>query len=110
METSGFRKISAGEQLLGALNSLLQLVRIYQGNNQLVVNSLRLLVDAAAHLIRDDSGLALQLENGRFFLNDEKLLRRPGALDHVLGTLFDYFDDRRLHGLQLLPGLLVASP
>jgi HD-GYP domain-containing protein (c-di-GMP phosphodiesterase class II) len=110
METSGFRKISAGEQLLGSLNSLLQLVRIYQGNNQLVVNSLRLLVDAAAHLIRDDSGLALQLENGRFFLNDEKLLRRPGALDHVLGTLFDYFDDRRLHGLQLLPGLLVASP
>jgi len=72
--------MSPGEQLLYSLNSLVNMVRIYQGNNQLISNCLAQFSESAALLMGGD-GLLVQLENGRFFINEGKLLRRRGAVE-----------------------------
>ena len=108
MEKS-YQKMTPGEQLLNSLHSLVNMVRIYQGNNQLVRNCLAHLSESAALLMSGD-GLRVRLENGRFFINEEKLLRRRGVIEHVLDNFAEFFLARGIGELLLLPGMVAAPP
>lgn len=108
MENNAYQKMSSGEQLLHVLHSLVNMVRIYQGNNQLVMNCLAQLTEAVAPLMTE-TGLLVQLENGRFFINEEKLPRRRGAVEHVLELFFEFLALRRISELRIRPGILAAS-
>lgn len=109
MEKNAYQKMSSGEQLLHALHSLVNMVRIYQGNNQLVRNCLSQLTDSVAKLMTG-AGLLVQLENGRFFINEEKLPRRRGMAEHVLELFFEFMTVRRIGELRIRPGIITAPP
>ena len=109
MEKNAYQKMSSGEQLLHALHSLVNMVKIYQGNNQLVRNCLAQLTDSMAPLMTT-TGLLVQLEDGRFFINEEKLPRRRGMAEHVLELFFEFLTVRGIGELRIQPGILTAPP
>ena len=93
-----------------ALYSLTNMVRIYQGNNQLVHNCIEKLVNSLTALV-GGGGLAeisVQLENGRFFINEEKLLRRRGAAEHLTSSFFEFLSGRGICELRILSAALTA--
>ncbi len=97
------------EQLLQALQALTSTVKIYQANNQLVVNGMQQLVRSAQALLVGNDWVVIHLENGRFFINDEKLLRRKGAAT-ILDNYYTYLSDRRIPGFRIVPAIATASP
>ena len=109
VDKSAQAQILPGEQLLQAFHNLLQLVRLYQGNNQLVGNCLRQILEASVPLLKGNDGLNLQLENNRFYINEEKILRRRGPAEYALDHLFTFLIGRRIQGLRLLPNVF-AEP
>lgn len=96
------------EQLLQALQALTSTVKIYQANNQLVVNGMQQLVKAAQSLLGSNDWVVIHLENGRFFVNDEKLLRRKGSAT-ILDNYYTYLSDRRIPGFRIVPAIVTAS-
>jgi len=100
--------LSTAEQLLHALHSLTNMVRIYQGNNQLVHNCLDKFLKSLTPLATDGEEISVELQNGRFFINDEKLLRRRGAAEHLLGGFFEFLTARGISELRFLPAVLDA--
>jgi HD-GYP domain-containing protein (c-di-GMP phosphodiesterase class II) len=109
MEKNAYQKMSSGEQLLHALHSLTNMVRIYQGNNQLVRNCLVQLTESMTPLMTG-AGLRVQLENGRFFINEEKLPRRRGVVEHVLELFYEFLTVRGIGALQFRTGIMTAPP
>jgi len=97
------------EQLLQALQGMISMVKIYQANNQLVVNSMQQLVKAAQALLTGHEWVVIHLENGRFFINDEKLLRRKGAAN-ILENFYTFLSDRQIPGFRIMPSVSTASP
>ena len=95
------------EQLLQALQALTSTVKIYQANNQLVVSGMQQLVRSAQTLLVGNDWLIIHLENGRFFINDEKLLRRKGAAT-ILDNYYTYLSDRQIPGFRILPAIATA--
>lgn len=110
MKKEGYLALSPGEQLLHALYSLSNMVKIYQGNNQLVHNCVDKLVKSLALLLSGTgrAEIAVQLEGGRFYINEEKLLRRRGAAEHLLSSFFEFLSRRGIGELQILPAVLTA--
>jgi HD-GYP domain-containing protein (c-di-GMP phosphodiesterase class II) len=102
-------EILPAEQLLQALQSLISMVKIYQANNQLVVSGINQLVKAAQVLLAGRDWVVVHLENGRFFINDEKLLRRKGAAN-ILENFYTFLSDRRIPGFRIMPAVATASP
>jgi len=74
-----------------------------------VVNCIRQLVDSSGKLMKGEDGLVVHLENSRFYLNEEKILRRRGAVEYVLDNLFTFLTKRQIQGLRFMPGLF-ADP
>lgn len=97
------------EQLLQALQGLISMVKIYQANNQLVVNGIQQLVKSAQILLTGHDWVVIHLENGRFFINDEKLLRRKGAAS-MLENFYTFLSDRRIPGFRIMPAVATATP
>jgi len=97
------------EQLLQSIQALISMVKVYQANNRLVLNSMRQLVEAAESLLAGNDSLVIHLENGRFFVNDEKLLRRKG-LENILDNFYTYLADRRIPGFRIVPSISTAPP
>ena len=62
------------EQLLQSLQALTSMVKIYHANNKLLVNNMRQMVLSAEALLAGGGMAQIHLENGRFFVNDVKLL------------------------------------
>lgn len=102
-------EMTPAEQLLHAMQSLLSMVKIYQANNQLVLSGTQQLVKAAQALLAGHELVVVHLENGRFFINDEKLLRRKGAAN-ILENFYTFLSDRRIPGLRIMPAVTAASP
>jgi len=102
-EEQGARSYSGllpGEQLLADLYSLVQAIKVYQDNNQLVLDGVENLRNSVSRLSADAEFLELRVENGRFYIQDEKLVLRKEA-DHVNRNLLRYLDERGLAGLKL---------
>jgi len=97
------------EQLLQALQTLTSTVKIYHASNQMVVNSIQQLVKSAQTLLTGNDWVVVHLENGRFFINDEKLLRRKGAAT-ILDNYYTYLSDRGIPGFRIVPAIANASP
>lgn len=109
-ETTGYSStLLPAEQLLQSLQALISMVKVYQANNQLVVNSMRQLVQGAEALLAGNDWVVIHLENGRFFVNDEKLLRRKG-LENILDNFYTYLADRRIPGFRIVPAISSAPP
>ncbi len=110
MKQEGYLALSPGEQLLHAMYSLTNMVKIYQGNNQLIHNCIDKLVKSLALLLSktDLAEITVQLEGGRFFINEEKLLRRRGAAEQLLGSFFEFLSVRGIGELKILSAVLSA--
>lgn len=110
MRKEGHQTNLPGEQLIQALHSLFNMVRIYQGNNQLVRNCLDKLLKSLSALFdgADYPEVSVQLLNGRLFINDEKLPRRRGAAEHLQGSFAEFFLTRKVGELLITPGVLTA--
>lgn len=97
------------EQLLQAMQGLVKMVRIYQANNQMVVNCIQQLVTFAQELLQGHDQVTIDLKNGSFFVNDEELVKRKGA-SNALESFYVFLSDRRISGFRILPGIADATP
>jgi HD-GYP domain-containing protein (c-di-GMP phosphodiesterase class II) len=98
--TKSYSGLLPGEKLLSDVYSLVQTTKIYQENNQLVLDGVENFRDSISKLAADADALELRVENGRFYIQDEKLVLRKEA-DHVNRNLLRYLNDRDLAGLKL---------
>ncbi len=96
------------EQMLRAMQGLIKMAKIYQANNQLLVNVMQQLVSAVKTLLVGNEWLLIHLENGRFFINDEKVLRRKVSAV-LIDSFYNYLTDRRIPGFRIMPAIATAS-
>ncbi|MFO7605652.1 MAG: HD-GYP domain-containing protein [Desulfurivibrionaceae bacterium] len=100
---------SRGQQLLIALNSLLRTVRIHDDTNRQAVECAANFVDAVSAICgRGGEEFILQISNGRFFLDDEKILHGRNA-ETLIQVMLDYFGERKLSGFIFSPDIYTSN-
>lgn len=99
-DIESFNRVS--EELLTTLYSLLQAVKIYDYNNILVREGVANFVVLVNRLLEEDKGLTIKISNGRFFIQDQKLLHRSETAK-IVNAVLNYFEERNLIGLRILP-------
>jgi HD-GYP domain-containing protein (c-di-GMP phosphodiesterase class II) len=90
-----------GEKLIKRLPHLTISIRIHQGNNQIVVEGVRMLMRCIEEL-SNDGDVVLQIWRGRFFIQGEKIVYRRDTVN-IIGEMLEYFTRRGLGGLCFLP-------
>ena len=93
------QKNPLGEKLVLSFFKLLQMVKIHQANNKLVVDTIadfRLAIDA---ICADSDGANLRVHRGRLYLNQERLLF-PANLTVAANKLIDYLGEREIQGIR----------
>ena len=88
------------ENLFTAFYRMVQAVRIHRDDNHLVIESAENFIDAVNRFGEDDNRLTIQINAGRFYLQEEKLLYRRETANLINNALV-YFEKRGLHGLSL---------
>lgn len=96
-----------GEQFLADIYTLVQAVKVYQENNQLVLDGVENFRRSFAEVVGDQETLDLLVENARFYFQEEKLLLRKEA-ERVQANLLKYMDERGLAGLRIKAAATVA--
>ena len=98
----------SGEALLKAINSLVQIARMHQDNNDLLVDSARKFV----HIVRTagiaDHEVSIQISNGRFYFNKQKLLIR-NTNARLFNRMLRFLENRCLYGVHFHPQIENAS-
>lgn len=92
--------LSPREQFLADLYNLVQTVRVYQENNQMVDAGVENFRNSLEDVVGYEGNLELRIENAHFYFFEEKLgLRkdRKRAMDIILA----YFEERALVGLTI---------
>jgi HD-GYP domain-containing protein (c-di-GMP phosphodiesterase class II) len=98
-----------GQRLLLTLNSLLRTVTIHNDLNQQSIECAGNFVDAVSAVCGEgEEEITLQVNNGRFFLGDEKILhgKTTAALIQVM---LNYFEKRQLAGCTFFPEINETS-
>jgi len=93
-----------GERFLRALYKLTQAVKVYQDNNQVLIECAEEFVGALTQWWEDEDHVTIQISRGRFFLQEEKLLFRRKNLN-IMKEMLSYFDQRKLRGLRFKSSL-----
>lgn len=93
------KKITPGEQLLWSLFKLLQLLKIHQANNRLVMETLDDFRGAVRELCYEEGSINLRVYRSRFYLNEERLVCRP-TLAVAATKMTEYLQVRDVHGLR----------
>jgi HD-GYP domain-containing protein (c-di-GMP phosphodiesterase class II) len=88
------------ENLFTAFYRMVQAVRIHRDDNHLVIESAENFIDAVNRFGEDDNRLTIQINAGRFYLQEEKLLYRRETANLINNALV-YFEKRNIHGLSL---------
>ena len=94
-------------RFLLALHMLINSARIHQDNNRVLLSSVEQFVAIVRQLLEEDDEVALLTSAGRFYLQQEKLVYRANIAG-IVGTMLDFFEQRRLSGLRFLPATLEA--
>ncbi|NTV15215.1 MAG: HD domain-containing protein [Desulfobulbaceae bacterium] len=100
-------ELTPPEELLAALLSLINNVRLHQSNNVLVIKCVARLLLAAGRLFAEESEISVQIAKGTFYICGDKLpYRRSSAL--LVENLLKFMERRGLVGLRFYPAMLVA--
>ncbi|MDR1044579.1 MAG: HD domain-containing protein [Candidatus Adiutrix sp.] len=91
--------ISLGEQLLWAFFRLVQMVKIHQANNRLIIEAIAEFREALHLICQETDGANVRLHRGRFFLNQERLNFRP-SMAAAVTKLMDYLQVREIQGIR----------
>ena len=94
------QKNLAGEALLKAVNSLVQIARMHQDNNDLLVDAVRGFVRLINRLDPGKSKVSIQISMDRFYFQEEKLYLR-NANTRLLNHMLRFFENRELYGIHL---------
>ncbi len=87
-----------GTDLLQALASLLGTARIYQENNRLLIQCVEKFLAILDRLMLEEDEVSLVANNGRFYLQQEKMVYRRN-MTLVIDKMLRFFEERNLDGL-----------
>ena len=102
------QQIVLGEQFFRAFYSLVQTVKIHRDNNQLLRERVESFVRIVVELGAGRDHLIIQLSNGRFFLQDEKLIYQRKNVK-LINSLLLYFENRGIEGIRFYTELKDVS-
>ncbi len=93
-----------GYDLLKAIAKLIQIGRLYEDNNNLVVEAVETFKCAVRNACQGEPQVSLQIYNGRFFLQQEKL---PLLRKHIvlLNKMMEFLEKRKIFGWHFRAGL-----
>ena len=94
----------AGEALLKAVSSLAQITKIHMDNNALVQDATGKFMRLIKKIGREDASVSLQLADGRFYYQEQKLHQRPSNAK-LFNRMVRFFEERGIFGLQIAPNL-----
>ncbi|HOS97032.1 MAG TPA: HD domain-containing protein [Deltaproteobacteria bacterium] len=89
-----------GGKLIRCLYQLIHSSRIYQDNNQLIIDGVSQCVATLVDLSREGE-VTIQVWRGRFYVNGEKLLYQRDTIA-ITNELAEYFIQRQIGGLRFL--------
>ncbi|MDR1921394.1 MAG: hypothetical protein LBS31_06590, partial [Candidatus Adiutrix sp.] len=91
---------AAGSELLLSLFKLLQMVKIHQANNKLVVDTIAEFRAALKKICSEADGANFRLHRARFYMN-HVMLAFPASMQIPVTKLMEYFQARGIQGLRL---------
>ena len=97
-----------GEKFLIALYRLTTAIKIYQSNNDILLERAKEFSGITAQWVSAESLLTVQVARGQFFLNDEKLTFQRENIS-VIKEMLEYFEQRMNPGLHFSPALNGAT-
>ena len=96
------------EEFIRTFYKLIQLAKIHEDNNQLLLECIEELMQVIARLLVDDDQITLQISRGNIYLQDEKLRYRR-EIDSLINNMFRYLEKRNLPGLCFFTDIQDAS-
>jgi len=99
----------AGGNLLKGIARLIQIAKLSEDNNKLILEAVEALKQAVKQSGDDDGQASLQIFNGRFFLREEKLpLLRKDV--RIFNHMLKFFEKRSIYGLHFDANLKNTIP
>jgi HD-GYP domain-containing protein (c-di-GMP phosphodiesterase class II) len=98
---------SLHEEFIRTFYKLIQLAKIHEDNNQMLLECIKEFMQVIRLLVDDDQ-ITLQISRGNIYLQDEKLRYRRET-DSLINNLFRYLEKRNLSGLRFLSDIQDAS-
>ena len=99
---------SLHEEFIRTFYKLVQLAKIHEDNNQLLLECIEELMQVIARLLVDDDQITLQISRGNIYMQDEKLRYRR-EIDSLINNLLRYLEKRNLPGLCFFTDIQDAS-
>ncbi len=99
---------SLHEEFIRTFYKLIQLAKIHEDNNQLLLECIEEFMQVIARLLVDNGQITLQISRGNIYLQDEKLRYRP-EIDSLINNLIQYLEKRNLQGLCFSANIQDAS-
>ena len=99
---------SLHENFIQCFYKLIQLAKIHEDNNQLLLECIEEFMQIIARLLEDDDQITLQISRGNIYLQDEKLRYRRD-IDSLIHNLIQYLEKRTLSGLCFSKDIQKAS-
>ena len=96
------------EEFIRTFYKLVQLAKIHEDNNQLLLECIEEFMQFIARLLVDDDQITLQISRGNIYLQDEKLRYRR-EIESFTNNLFRYLEKRNLPGLCFFTDIQDAS-
>jgi len=95
---------SSGHDLLRAITRLIQIGRLYEDNNNLAVEAVAAFKRSVGNACLGEPQVSLQIYNGRFFLQQEKL---PLLRKHIslFNQMMQFMEKRKIFGWHFRAGL-----
>ena len=107
-ENSSITDEYAGEQFLSSLNSLVRTIMVHQDNNQLVIDSVKNFIHNTQRFTEKDDTLTIQVINGRFYFQDEKLVIRKKS-ETLINNMMQFFEKRDLQEINIFSSIKEAT-
>ncbi len=96
-----------GEELLAALHSLLQNIRVHQENNILVIKCIQRIMEVVGKYFDQTDEITIQIAKGKFYINDMELPYRRSS-SFLIGKMLEFMESRELLGIRFYPALLLV--
>jgi HD-GYP domain-containing protein (c-di-GMP phosphodiesterase class II) len=96
------------EEFIQCFYKLIQLAKIHEDNNQLLLECIEEFMQVIGRLLVDDGQVTLQISRGNIYLQDEKLRYRRD-IDSLIHNLTQYLKKRNLSGLCFCADIQKAS-
>lgn len=99
---------SLNEAFIQSFYKLIQLAKLHEDNNQLLLECIEAFMQVMGRLLENDDRVTLQISRGNIYLQDEKLRYRR-EIDSLVHNLIQYLEKRTLPGLCFLTDIQDAS-